>query len=357
MNLRIPGPIPVPEDILGEMSNRMINHRGPEYKDLLFSATERLKRVFETDGDVWIITGSGTAAMEAAVVNTLSPGDTVVNATVGVFGNRFTDIAAAYGAEVITLSFPFGEAIDLDALRDTLRDAPDAKAVTVTHNETSTGVANDLAAVAAVVKGEFGKLLLVDGISSVASIPISTDAWGLDAVATASQKGWMVPPGLAFLSFGEGAWKARAESKMPKFYLDVEQYKKYYEIGQPPYTPSVSVMFALDAALDQIMEEGLGAVYERHAAIGRLTRDGVRNLGLELFAKDESYASDTVTAVKIPEGVDAAQLVGRLRTEHGVIVSGGQASLSGKIFRIGHMGRVSEAEIEDTLSAVKAVLG
>ena len=357
MNLRIPGPIPVPEDILGEMSNQMINHRGPEYKDLLFSATERLKRVFETDGDVWIITGSGTAAMEAAVVNTLSPGDKVVNATVGVFGNRFTDIAAAYGAEVITLSFPFGEAIDLDTLRDTLRAAPDAKAVTVTHNETSTGVANDLAAVAAVVKGEFGKLLLVDGISSVASIPISTDAWGLDAVATASQKGWMVPPGLAFLSFGEGAWQARAESKMPKFYLDVEQYRKYYEIGQPPYTPSVSVMFALDAALDQIMAEGLGAVYERHAAIGRLTRDGVRNLGLDLFAKDESFASDTVTAVKIPRGADAAQLVGRLRTEHGVIVSGGQASLSGKIFRIGHMGRVSEAEIEDTLSAVKAVLG
>lgn len=358
MNLRIPGPIPVPEDILDEMSNQMINHRGPEYKDLLLSATERLKRVFETSGDVWIITGSGTAAMEAAVVNTLSPGDKVVNATIGVFGNRFTDIAAAYGAEVTTLSFPFGEAVDLDTLRDALRNgAADAKAVTVTHNETSTGVANDLEAVADVVKGEFGKLLLVDGISSVASIPISTDAWGLDAVATASQKGWMVPPGLAFLSFGEDAWKARAESTMPKFYLDVEQYRKYYEIGQPPYTPSVSVMFALDAALDQLLDEGLGAVYERHAAIGRLTRDGVRALGLELFAKDEAFASDTVTAVSIPEGVDAAALVSRLRTEHGVIVSGGQASLSGKIFRIGHMGRVSESEIEETLSAVGAVLG
>ena len=358
MNLRIPGPIPVPEDILDEMSNQMINHRGPEYKDILLSATERLKRVFETRGDVWIITGSGTAAMEAAVVNTLSPGDKVVNATIGVFGNRFTDIAAAYGAEVVTLSFPFGEAVDLDTLRDALRnEAADAKAVTVTHNETSTGVANDLEAVAGVVKGEFGKLLLVDGISSVASIPISTDAWGLDAVATASQKGWMVPPGLAFLSFGEDAWKARAESTMPKFYLDVEQYRKYYEIGQPPYTPSVSVMFALDAALDQLLDEGLGAVYERHAAIGRLTRDGVRALGLELFAKDEAFASDTVTAVKIPDGVDAAALVSRLRTEHDVIVSGGQASLAGKIFRIGHMGRVSESEIEETLSAVGAVLG
>ena len=357
MNLRIPGPIPVPEDILEEMSNQMINHRGPEYKDLLLSATERVKRVFETRGDVWIITGSGTAAMEAAVVNTLSPGDAMINATIGVFGNRFTDIAAAYGADVATLSFPFGEAIDPDALRDALRKRPETKAVTVTHNETSTGVANDLEAVAAVVKGEFGKLLLVDGISSVASVPISTDAWGLDAVATASQKGWMVPPGLAFLSFSERAWEARAESTMPKFYLDVEQYRKYYEIGQPPYTPSVSVMFALDAALDRLLAEGLGAVYERHAAIGKLTRDGVRALGLELFAKDESYASDTVTAVKIPEGADAAALVSRLRTEHDVIVSGGQASLAGKIFRIGHMGRVSESEIEETLAAVKAVLG
>ena len=198
MNLRIPGPIPVPDDILDEMSRPMINHRGPEYKDLLFSTTDRLKRVFETEGDVWIITGSGTAAMEAAVVNTLSPGDTVINATIGVFGNRFTDIASVFGADVVTLSFPFGEAIDLDILRKTLEDNPDTKAVMVTHNETSTGVTNDLEAVADVVKGEFDKLLLVDGISSVASIPISTDAWGLDVVATASQKGWMLPPGIRF---------------------------------------------------------------------------------------------------------------------------------------------------------------
>ena len=299
MNLRIPGPIPVPDDILDEMSRPMINHRGPEYKDLLFSTTERLKRVFETEGDVWIITGSGTAAMEAAVVNTLSPGDKVINATIGVFGNRFTDIASVFGADVVTLSFPFGEAIDLDILRKTLEDNPDTKAVMVTHNETSTGVANDLEAVAGVVKGEFDKLLLVDGISSVASIPISTDAWGLDVVATASQKGWMLPPGFAFLSFGERAWQAHAEAKMPRFYFDVAQYKKYYEIGQPPFTPSVSVMFALDVALDQLLSEGMGSVYERHSAIGQFTRDGVKNLGLDLFPKDEGSASNTVTAVSV----------------------------------------------------------
>ena len=357
MNLRIPGPIPVPDDILGEMARPMINHRGPEYEELLFGVTERLKRVFETDGDVWIITGSGTSAMEAAVVNTMSPGDKVINATIGVFGNRFTDIASAYGADVATLSFPFGEAIDLDTLREALNADPDIKAVMVTHNETSTGVANDLEAVAGVVKGEFDKLLIVDGISSVASIPISTDAWGLDVVATASQKGWMVPPGLAFMSFNERAWQAHAESKMPKFYLDAAQYKRYYEIGQPPYTPSVSVMFALDEALGQLAAEGMGEVYERHAAIGQYTRDGVRSLGLELFAKDESYASNTVTAVTVPDGVDAGELVGRMRTEHGVVLSGGQASLAGQIFRIGHMGKTSEGDIREVVDGLREVLG
>ena len=356
MNLRIPGPIPVPPDILEDMSRPMINHRGPEYKDLLLSTTDRLKRVFETQGDVWVITGSGTAAMEAAVVNTLSPGDKMVNATVGVFGNRFTDIASAFGADVLTLDFPFGEAIDLDVLRKCLNDNPEVKAVTVTHNETSTGVTNDLQAVADVVKGEFDKLILVDGISSVASIPMSADAWGLDVVATASQKGWMLPPGFAFLSFNDRAWDAHAESTMPKFYLDVAQYKKYYEIGQPPYTPAVSIMFALDNALDQLLAEGMGSVFERHAAVGQFTRSGVKSLGLDLFPCDESYASNTVTAVSIPDGVDATALVGRLRTEHDVIVSGGQASLAGQIFRIGHMGRTTESDIQDTLDAIEDVL-
>ena len=356
MNLRIPGPIPVPDDILKEMSRPMINHRGPEYKDLLYSTTDRLKRVFQTEGDVWIITGSGTAAMEAAIVNTLSPGDKVINATIGVFGNRFTDIASGFGAEVTTLTFPFGEAVDLDVLRKCLNENPDVKAVTVTHNETSTGVTNDMEAVAGVVKDEFEKLVLVDGISSVASIPLATDAWGLDVVATASQKGWMLPPGFAFLSFGQMAWEAHADAKMPRYYLDVAQYKRYYEIGQPPYTPSVSVMFALDLALDQLLSEGMGSVYERHAAIGQFTRDSITDLGLKLFPKDERYASNTVTAVKVPDGVDATALVGKMRTEHNVIISGGQASLAGQIFRIGHMGRTTEDDIQETVEALRDVL-
>ena len=355
MNLRTPGPIPVPEDILESMSWQMINHRGPEYKDLLFRTTEGVKQVFETKNDLYIMTSSGTGAMEAAVVNTLSPGDKVVNVCVGVFGERFGEIAELFGAEVISLDFPYGAAADPDAIRDTLNDNPDVKAVLVTHNETSTGVTNDLQAIATVVKGEFDKLLLVDGISSVCSIPISTDAWGCDVVATASQKGWMLPPGLAFISFSERAWQAHAEAKMPRYYFDMAMYKRYYEIGQPPYTPAISVMFALDVALKRILDEGMGSIYERHATIGKLTRDGVKKLGLTLFP-DESVASDTVTAVNVPDDVDGGKLVGTLRDEHGVILTGGQGSLAGQIFRIGHLGYTTEHEIQEVLGAIKQVL-
>jgi aspartate aminotransferase-like enzyme len=355
VNLRIPGPIPVPEDILDRMSDPMINHRGPEYKDLLYKVTNQLKQVFDTTSDVYIITGSGTAAMEAAIVNTLSPGDRLLNANVGVFGERFGIIAERYGAEVTTLQFPFGTAVDLDKLRDALKANPEIKVVSVTHNETSTGVTNNLQAVAEVVKGEFGKLLLVDGISSVCSLPLQTDAWGCDVVATASQKGWMAPPGMAFISFSEDAWKAQAESTMPKFYFDMAMYKRYYEIGQPPYTPAISIMFALDSSLDMILQEGMGSVFERHAGIGQFTRDSVKKLGLSVFP-DESVASNTVTAVSIPEGVEASKLLAMMREQHNVVLAGGQQSLNGKIFRIGHMGRTSPEEIEDVMNALSDVL-
>ena len=356
MNLRIPGPIPVPDDILETMSHPMINHRGPEFKDLLNRTTDRLKQVFDTRHDVFILTSSGTGAMEAAIVNTLSPGDKIVNANIGVFGERFEIIATRYGAEVIKLDFDFGKAIDVDQLRDTLKAHPDVKAVTVTHNETSTGVTNDLEAVARVAKDEFGKLVIVDGISSVCSIPLPTDAWGCDVVATASQKGWMLPPGLAFISFSPDAWKAHAESTMPRFYFDLAMYKRYLEIGQPPYTPAVSCMFALDDALEQIVQEGMGSIFERHAGIGRLTREGVKKLGLSILPESPDIASNTVTAVNIPDGVEAAQLLAKMREEHDIVLAGGQQSLSGQIFRIGHMGKTSPEDIEEVMKALAVVL-
>lgn len=354
MNLRIPGPIPVTDDILEAMTHPMFNHRGPEFKDLLYRTTEGLKRVFETTSDVYILTSSGSGAMEAAVTNTLSPGDKLLNVNVGVFGERFGIIANTFGAEVDTLEFPFGKAVDLDKLRDTLKANSDYNAVCVTHNETSTGVTNDLEAIAKVVK-EFDLLLLVDGISSVCSLPLRTDAWGCDVVATASQKGWGLPPGLAFISFSERAWEAHKTSTMPRFYFDMSMYKRYFEIGQPPYTPAISLVVALDLALNKILDEGLGGVFERHAGIGQMTRDGVKGIGLSLFP-DEDVASNTVTAVSVPEGVDAAALITKVREEHNVVLAGGQQSLNGKIIRIGHMGNVAPEEIQETIDALATVL-
>ena len=356
VNLRIPGPIPVNDDILESMGTPMINHRGPEFKEILYRTTERLKTVFSTKNDVYIITGSGTSAMEAAVVNTLSPGDKAINATVGVFGNRFGVISERYGIDLVSLEFPFGSDVDLDVLRNCLNANPDVKAVMVTHNETSTGVTNNLQGISTVVKKEYDKLILVDGISSVCSLPLETDLWDLDVVATASQKGWMLPPGLAFISFSEKAWEAHSRSTMPRFYLDMAEYKRYYEIGQPPFTPSVSCMFALDLALDQIVTEGMGSVFERHASIGQYTRDCIAELNLNIFPTSKEIASNTCTAVEVPEGVDGSKLVSKMRDEHKVVLAGGQASLSGKIFRIGHMGQTTESDIKDVMDALKIVL-
>lgn len=355
MNLRTPGPIPVPEDILEAMSEPMIDHRGPQFKDILFRVTDRLKQVFETKNDTYILTASGTGAMEAAIVNTLSPGDRVLCTTVGAFGDRFGRVAEVFGAEVITLRFPLGTAVDPGHLRDALHANPDVKAVLVTHNETSTGVTNPLEPIARVVKGEFDKLLLVDGISSVCSLPLPTDAWECDVVASASQKGWMLPPGLAFITFSEAAWKAHAQARMPRFYFDVSAYKHYYELGQPPYTPALSLMFALDVALEKILAEGMGSIFERHAGIGAMTRKGVRGLGLSILP-DERVASNTVTAVRIPDGVDARRLITLMREEHGVVLAGGQQSLSGKIFRIGHMGYCTPEDIQEVVDALRVVL-
>ena len=354
-NLRIPGPVPCPPEVMEALANPMINHRGPEFKDLLFSVTDRLKRVFMTSNDLYILTASGTGALEASLVNTLSPGDKVLALVAGSFGQRFADMAKTFGAQVTQLDFEWGTSVDPQMVRDALKADPQIKAVLVTHNETSTGVTNDLEAIAAMVKKEFDKLLLVDAISSMGCVPLLTDSWGCDVVAGASQKGFLVPPGLSFVSFGAKAWEAQREAKMPRYYFDVAAAQRYLERGQTPFTPAVSLFYGLDLALDMLLDQGLEEVFRRHAHIGRMTREGVKDLGLTLLA-DESYASNTVTAVRIPEGVDGKAIVDILRTDHGVVVAGGQGKLEGKIIRIGHLGEVAEKEIEEFLGALKATL-
>ena len=354
MNLRTPGPIPIPDEILQASAKQMINHRGPEFQDLVNNITQGLKQVYRTKNDVLTLTGSGTGSMEAAIVNTLSPGDTVLSVSIGVFGDRFAQIAEAYGAKVEKLTFPWGTAIDPNVLKETLDKMPNVKAVLVTHNETSTGVTNDLESVGKVIK-DADKLLIVDAISSLSSLPFYTDDWGCDVVAAGSQKGWMVAPGLSFLSMSERAWSAFKESRMPKFYWDVGKAKSYLDRGQTPWTPAIAIMYGLEVSLKMLIDEGLDNVYDRHKARGDKVREGVNNIGLELFAA-ESCASNTVTSVHIPDGIEAKELLGSLRTDYDVVIAGGQGSLDGKIMRIGHMGYVPDKDLTEALGSLKSGL-
>jgi len=352
--LRIPGPTPCPNEVLQAMSLQMINHRGPEFAEILAEVTTKLKQLFQTKGDVFLLTGAGTGGLEAAVVNTLSPGDKVLSVSIGVFGERFAAIAEQFGAEVTPLRFEWGKAADADSIRRVLKAEPKIKAVLVTHNETSTGVTNDLASISSVVK-EFDKLLVVDAISSLGSIDLPVDDWHCDITVTGSQKGWMVPPGLAMVSVSQEGWQANQKARMPRFYWDFAKAKSYLEKGQTPWTPVVSVVFALQVALDMILKEGLTNVFARHARIGQAAREGVKSLGLSLFA-EESHASNTVTSVAASNGLDTKKMLKILREEHKVVLAGGQQKLDGKIFRIGHLGWVTDSDIEALISTLKQVL-
>jgi len=355
-NLRTPGPTPIPDDIVEAMTNPMINHRGPEFDTLIHKATEQLKQVFMTKNDLFILTASGTGSLEAAIVNTLSPGDRVIAATAGAFGDRFVDMVEAYGADVKRMGFEWGGPMDPGEIRKALQAEPNIKAVLVTHNETSTGVTHPVEEIAKVVKGEFDKLLLVDAVSSLGCIPLPVDAWDCDMVGTASQKGFMIPPGLSFISVSERAWEAQQTASMPRFYFDLSMAKTYLLTGQTPFTPNLSAMYGLSRALDILLEEGMENVFGRHATIAQFTRDGVRELGLELLVTDEAYASNTVTAIKVPEGVDQKALMGKMRTEHNVVLAGGQGHMSADIFRIGHLGAVAKDDIAEVMEALKIVL-
>ena len=354
-NLRTPGPTPCPGEVLEAMGTPMINHRGPEFGQLILGLTEKMKQVYMTTNRLYILTASGTGSLEAAVVNTLSPGDKVLAVSVGYFGDRFAEMTKAYGAEVKKLDFEWGTAADPEAIRSSLRDDPEVKAVLVTHNETSTGVTNHLESISKVVKGEFNKLLLVDAISSIGCVPLPTDQWNCDMVCTASQKGLMVPPGLSFISVSQDALEAGQRARMPRFYFDLPAAQRYLERGQNPWTPAVSLFYGLDVALDMLLEEGMDQVFSRHARIADMTRSGVKSLGLALVA-EEAYASNTVTAVRLPEGVDGGKLSALLRTDHSIVLAGGQGPLQGKIFRIGHMGRVTEEDIQEVLHALEITL-
>jgi aspartate aminotransferase-like enzyme len=321
---------------------------------MLNGITANLKQVFQTKNDVFVLTGSGTGGLEAAIVNTLSPGDKVLSVSNGVFGERFAAIAGQFGAEVIPLRFEWGKAVDAGAVRQALQAEPKIKAVLVTHNETSTGITNDMASISSVVK-EFDKLLLVDGISSLGSINLPVDDWHLDIAVAGSQKGWMAPPGMAMVSVSQEAWQANSKAKMPRFYWDFARAKSYLERWQNPWTPAVSILYALSVSLEMMLKEGLPNITARHARVAKAARDGVKSLGLSLFA-EEGYVSNTVTAVAASDGLDTKKMLRILSEEHQIVLAVGQQRLEGKIFRIGHLGWVTEDDINTVISALKVVL-
>jgi len=356
VNLRSPGPTPCPDDVLQAMGRQMIHHRSPAFAEIIGRVTETLKQIFETKNDLYCLSCSGTGAMESMVVNTLSPGDRVLVVSIGVFGDRFATIAKTYGADVTKIDFEWGTAADPEAVAEALQKDGSFKAVLVTHNETSTGVTNDLEAIAAAVRRvRPDVLLLVDAISSLGSIRCRVDAWDLDVVATGSQKGWMVPPGVAMVSISPRAWQAYEQGKMPRFYFDLGKAKEFLAKGQTPWTPAISIFFALDVALTHLQAEGVDGIVERHQRIADMTRQGMKSLGLKLLA-DERCASNTVTAVRVPDGVEWPKLYKMLQDDYDTLIEGGQGPLAGKIFRIGHLGWVSEQDIADTIETLRAAL-
>jgi aspartate aminotransferase-like enzyme len=355
MNLRTPGPTPLPAEVREALGRDMVDHRGPEFTAALGEVTAGLRELHRTSNDLLVFTGSGTGGLEAAVVNLFSAGETVLVVSIGYFGERFATIARAFGLNVVKLDAGPGEAADPDQIARVLAQQPEISAVLVTHNETSTGTTNDLEAIARQVRAA-DRLLVVDGVSSVGSIPLETDAWGCDVVISGSQKSWMNAPGLSYVSVSARAWEAHARARLPRFYWDFTQARQWAEKGMTPWTPAVSLVFAQQAALRLMRAEGLDRILERHARLAALVRGRLQEIGLELVVRDPARASNTVTAFYLPPDREARAVQERLRAEFDVNLAGGQGALAGQVLRLGHLGFVHQPELEEALDAVRAVL-
>jgi aspartate aminotransferase-like enzyme len=336
------------------MNRPMIDHRGPEFAGILAEITAGAKRVFKTRNDLLLLTASGTGGLESAVANLVSPGDQVVVALCGNFGERFAALAAAYGADVVRLESEWGQPVDPDDLHVVLDRHPDARVVLLTHNETSTGLTNPLRELARVGR-EWDRIVVVDGVSSISSIDIETDAWGIDVAVSGSQKGWMAPPGFALVSVSQRAWAQQAKARSPRFYFDWKEAKTWAEKGMTPFTPAVPVAFALQEGLRMLEEEGMANVFERHARLARATQAGLVALGFQLYARD-GYRSNTVTSALPPPGLDVAALRNLLDTRYGVVIAGGQAKMTGKMVRVGHLGAVAEGDVVQVIWAMEQAL-
>jgi aspartate aminotransferase-like enzyme len=355
--LFIPGPVTVAEPVLAAGAQPMIDHRGPQFKALLERLAARMRPIFGTaNADVLLLGSSGTGGLEAAVGNLFGPGDRVLACPIGVFGQRLIAIAGRFGCDVDVLETPWGAALDPDALRARLDGAATPyDGVLLTHNETSTGAQNDMEPIAEVLAGR-GLFTVVDSVSGLAASPFAMDAWGFDIVVTASQKALAAPPGLAMVAVAQRAWeRIAANTGAQRYYFDLAKAREFASLGQTPWTPPVSIAFALDAALDAFERAGAAAVHERHRRYAAAIRAAAEALGLRIFSHAGAH-SPTVVAIALPEGIDGDAIRKSLRESRGVVIGGGQQSLKGTIIRIGTMGDLTQTDVLGALGALEIAL-
>jgi aspartate aminotransferase-like enzyme len=350
--LMAPGPTPVPSEVLLAMAQPIIHHRTAAYEALFAEVRAGLKRLAQTEQDVIPFASSGTGAMEAAVVNTLSAGDTVAIVRAGKFADRWAELARAYGLKAIDIPAPFGETVPAQRVADALK-AGNVKAVLTQHSETSTGVLHDVRAYAEVTRGT-DTMLIVDAVSSLGIADLAMDAWGIDVMVSGSQKGLMLPPGLGFCALSDKAWTHAKTSTLPKYYFNITEEAKSVRKNEAHYTPAVSIIVGLRQVLRMLEAEGLPNVFKRHDRLARATRAGVEALGLALFAK--SHPSPAITAVVSPKGIDSEQILAAFSKNHNITIAGGQGEMKGKIFRLGHMGYAAEFDTISALAGLEQVL-
>jgi aspartate aminotransferase-like enzyme len=354
--LRHPGPTPIPKKVQLSMNQDMISHRTEEFVRLYQETTNRVKPIFGTEQDILLLPSGGTAALEAASVNTVSPGDEVVVITVGAFGNYFVSICEKNGFKVHKLEMNWGEACTDEDLIQFLQPLSNIKAVFATYNETSTGILNPIEQLAKVVRTHTDALFIVDGVSCLGGAPAEMDQWGIDILVTGSQKAMMLPPGLALLSVSERAWKVIEEKNTPSYYLDLVSYREWASKGMTPNTPAISLIFGLSAVCDLIDEEGgFAQTVARHELMKEMVRESMKALSIGLLTSDE-YASPTITAIRAPEGIELSPFLGHLKEKYHLDFAGGLGHLQGKIFRFGHMGYCFPSDILQAVSLIEAGL-
>lgn len=355
-NLRIPGPTPLPAQVLSSLSQQVISHRGKSFEKVYQDVVSNLQYFFQTKNPIYLLTASGTAGLETSVVNFFSPGDTVVFFTCGEFGNRWTEIGRRFGLKVTQIKFPDGTGVKKETVEKTLSEMTEVTGVFITHNETSTGVLNNISEIAPIVKNHPSKpLLLIDSVSALGGVNLPMDELGIDVLISASQKAWMASPGMAMIAVSPYAWEKHQKSTFPRYYFDLTLYEKFGHKNQTPATPAVSVLYSLQTALDLMKKEGREKVFERHLELRNYFRNEIKKLGLKLLVSD-TEASPTVTSLFPPVGIDEKVWRDLLKEKYDLIIAGGMGDLKGKIVRVAHMGYVTKSDLDQVIEAFRKSL-